>query len=114
MTGACCEYVVQRLRALEEENRRLRRQMEEPQRPRPSKDVLNKRIDGPDCPLSARAQRVMTILGVVYLGDLARLTWRDVLRPRNVGRKTLRELEDLLRENGLAFGTKLETWEPPA
>jgi len=38
------------------------------------------------------------------LGDLVKFEIADLLRFRNFGRKSLTELEELVREKGLTFG----------
>jgi hypothetical protein len=60
--------------------------------------------------LSARARGVLKSAGVSYLGELAQLTQHSVMRLRNSGRKTARELSDALAKHNLNFGMTIPDW----
>lgn len=54
--------------------------------------------------LSTRARNVLTSKGIVYSSELCQLTQAEILRIPNAGRKTLNELQALLKSLGLGFG----------
>ena len=57
-----------------------------------------------DAEASVRLNNVVTWLhGVKTLRDLLELDWRYLLKTRNCGRKTMRELRDLLTPLGLSL-----------
>lgn len=57
-----------------------------------------------ECDLPTRVMNVCTELKLNTLGDLARMQEREVLRQKNAGRKTLKELRELLQRHELYFG----------
>jgi hypothetical protein len=56
-----------------------------------------------DTDLSVRALNCLKSAEIKTVSDLIRLKKTDLLKFRNFGRKTLREIEDLLDDNGLTF-----------
>lgn len=58
------------------------------------------------CELTVRAQNVCINLGLITLGDLAAVSEQTVLQQKNAGRKTLKELRDLLDSHGFQFRKK--------
>lgn len=54
--------------------------------------------------MSVRALRVLRNLGCVRMADVVRLPRGEVIRVRGVGKKTLKELDDLLAVSELSFG----------
>ena len=61
--------------------------------------------------LSVRAHNCLRGAGIELLGDLARLEISDLMKFRNFGKKSLTELEDLMAENNLEFGTDLTRYQ---
>ena len=57
-----------------------------------------------DLDLSVRAFNCLKAAEIRTLGDLVKFEIADLLRFRNFGRKSLTELEELVREKGLTFG----------
>jgi DNA-directed RNA polymerase alpha subunit len=53
--------------------------------------------------LSVRATRAAKFENIRTLADLAAYGWRPLMRLPNVGRRTIEEFRQLLRENGLQF-----------
>src|SRR5882724_5067746 len=47
-------------------------------------------------PVSTRLERVLRRIGCVHLGDLQDVAYKQILRRKNCGKQTLRELESLL------------------
>ena len=58
-----------------------------------------------DMNLSVRALNCLKAADVDTLGDLVKYQKNDLLKFRNFGKKSLTELDDLLEEHGLQFGT---------
>lgn len=59
-----------------------------------------------DVELSIRARSAVKRLGFVYIKDAAIKNDRDVLRLKNVSRKTFNEIEGFLLKAGLKFINK--------
>ena len=58
--------------------------------------------------LSLRTMSVMKTAGITTVRELVAHTEMDMLKYRNFGSKSLRELEDTLSEMGLWFGMMLD------
>ncbi len=58
--------------------------------------------------LSVRVMTALEDAGITTIGELISHTEIDMLKYRNFGRKSLRELEDILSEMGLCFDIKLD------
>ena len=67
--------------------------------PQADNETLAKRIE--DCNLSVRTTNLCKANGIDTLGDLCKLHKTDWLNFRNGGRKSLKELDNLLHNNGL-------------
>ena len=48
------------------------------------------------------------------IGDLVQKTEAEMLKTKNFGRKSLKEIKEILAEMGLSLGMKLENWPPKA
>ena len=46
-------------------------------------------------------------------GELVQKTEAEILKTKNFGRKSLREINDVLSEMGLKLGTRLDGWVRP-
>jgi len=57
-----------------------------------------------DFDLSVRAEGCLKLANIETLGDLASKTKSEMLRIRNLGRRCLNELEQILSDHGLSFG----------
>jgi DNA-directed RNA polymerase subunit alpha len=71
--------------------------MHEPEAPVVNK-TKEKRIEELD--LSIRSQNCLKRAGIYTLGELAQKTEEEMMRVRNLGRKSLKEIMQKLRENG--------------
>ncbi len=67
--------------------------------------VLNKSIDELD--LSVRSANCLKNANIHNLRDLVARTEKDMLETKNFGRKSLEEVQGVLREYGLSFGMKV-------
>ena len=71
---------------------------------------LLRRVDELD--LSVRAENCLQNANIKYIGDLVQKSENEMLKTKNFGRKSLKEIKELLAEMGLGLGMKLETWPP--
>jgi len=61
--------------------------------------------------LSVRSANCLQNAGITYIGELVQKTEAEMLKTKNFGRKSLKEIRDLLSEMDLQLGLKLENWE---
>jgi len=71
-------------------------------------DNLYREIDELD--LSVRARNCLTSAGIRLVGDLVQMSEQELLKTKNFGRKSYREIKDLLNDMGLSLGMKLHGW----
>ncbi len=62
--------------------------------------------------LSVRAENCLQAANIKYIGDLVQKTEPEMLKTKNFGRKSLKEIKELLSEMGLSLGMKLDSWPP--
>lgn len=62
--------------------------------------------------LSVRSFNCLQSAGIKYVGDLVQKTEAEMLKTKNFGRKSLKEIKELLAEMDLELGTELENWPP--
>lgn len=62
--------------------------------------------------LSVRSFNCLQSGGIRYVGDLVQKTEAEMLKVKNFGRKSLKEIKELLAEMGLELGAELENWPP--
>ncbi len=62
--------------------------------------------------LSVRSFNCLQNAGIKYIGDLVQKTEAEMLKTKNFGRKSLKEIKELLADMGLSLGMKLENWPP--
>lgn len=62
--------------------------------------------------LSVRAENCLQAANIKYIGDLVQKSEAEMLKTKNFGRKSLKEIKELLAEMGLALGMKLDNWPP--
>ncbi|MBI3178744.1 MAG: DNA-directed RNA polymerase subunit alpha, partial [Deltaproteobacteria bacterium] len=62
--------------------------------------------------LSVRAENCLQAANIKYIGDLVQKTEAEMLKTKNFGRKSLKEIKELLAEMGLSLGMKLDAWPP--
>ncbi len=58
--------------------------------------------------LSSRINNALRAKGITEVGQLASVTPRDILMMKNLGKKTLQELEEALHKRGLALAQESE------
>jgi DNA-directed RNA polymerase subunit alpha len=62
--------------------------------------------------LSVRAENCLQAANIKYIGDLVQKSEGEMLKTKNFGRKSLKEIKELLAEMGLTLGMKLDSWPP--
>ncbi|MFZ9886407.1 MAG: DNA-directed RNA polymerase subunit alpha [Myxococcota bacterium] len=64
--------------------------------------------------LSVRSANCLQNANIRYIGDLVQKSESEMLRTKNFGRKSLKEIKEILQEMGLSLGMKLDNWPPKA
>src|SRR5262249_9021583 len=64
--------------------------------------------------LSVRSANCLQNAGIKYIGELVQKSEGEMLKTKNFGRKSLNEIKEILGEMGLAFGMKVEGFNPEA
>jgi DNA-directed RNA polymerase subunit alpha len=63
--------------------------------------------------LSVRSANCLQNANIRYIGELVQKTEAEMLKTKNFGRKSLKEIKEILAEMGLSLGMKLDGWVPP-
>ncbi len=63
--------------------------------------------------LSVRSANCLQNANIKYIGELVQKTEGEMLKTKNFGRKSLKEIREILSEMGLALGMKLDNWPGP-
>lgn len=64
--------------------------------------------------LSVRSANCLANANIRTIGDLVQRTESEMLKTKNFGRKSLKEIKEILGEMGLSLGMKLDNWPPKA
>ncbi|HPE59587.1 MAG TPA: DNA-directed RNA polymerase subunit alpha [Thiolinea sp.] len=88
--------------------------IEEPSRPERNEPEIDPILMRPvdDLELTVRSANCLKAENLFYIGDLVQRTETELLKTPNLGKKSLTEIKDVLAQNGLTLGTKLENWPP--
>ncbi|MBS1151670.1 MAG: DNA-directed polymerase alpha subunit [Myxococcaceae bacterium] len=62
--------------------------------------------------LSVRSANCLQQANIKTIGDLVQRSEAEMLKTKNFGRKSLKEIKEILAEMGLSLGMKLENWPP--
>jgi DNA-directed RNA polymerase subunit alpha len=62
--------------------------------------------------LSVRSANCLQNANIRYIGELAQRTEAEMLKTKNFGRKSLKEIKEILTEMDLALGMKIEHFDP--
>ncbi len=62
--------------------------------------------------LSVRSANCLQQANIKTIGDLVQKTEAEMLKTKNFGRKSLKEIKEVLASMGLTLGMKLENWPP--
>jgi len=72
--------------------------------------VLLRPVD--DLELTVRSANCLKAESIFYIGDLVQRTENELLRTPNLGRKSLNEIIEVLNNEGLDLGMKVDNWPP--
>lgn len=75
-----------------------------------TREVLYRLVEELD--LSVRAQNCLQAAGIKLVGELVQKTEQEMLKTRNFGRKSLKEIKDVLTDLGLSLGMQLDSFDP--
>ncbi|GAB4297553.1 MAG: DNA-directed RNA polymerase subunit alpha [Myxococcota bacterium] len=77
-------------------------------------DKINENLLRPvsELELSVRSSNCLRNANIKYIGDLVQKTEPEMLKTKNFGRKSLKEIKELLATMGLTLGMRLENWPP--
>lgn len=74
-------------------------------------DILWRSVD--ELELSVRSANCLQNANIHYIGDLVQRTEAEMLKTKNFGRKSLKEIKEILSQMGLSLGMKIEGWQGP-
>ncbi len=74
------------------------------------RDLLSRSVD--ELELSVRSSNCLTAASIRTIGDLVQKTEQEMLKYRNFGRKSLKEISDILKNMGLQFGMDISKYFP--
>lgn len=60
--------------------------------------------------LSVRSANCLQNASIKYIGELVQKSESEMLKTKNFGRKSLKEIKEILAEMGLSLGMKLDNW----
>ena len=66
-----------------------------------------------DLELTVRSANCLKAENIYYIGDLIQRTEVELLKTPNLGKKSLTEIKDVLAQQALSLGMRLENWPPP-
>ena len=75
-----------------------------------TRHYLDQQVD--ELELSVRSSNCLKSANITYIGELVQRTEQDMLKTKNFGRKSLRELKEILDSKSLSLGMKVD-WVPP-
>ena len=64
--------------------------------------------------LSVRSANCLQNANIHYIGDLVQRTEADMLKTKNFGRKSLKEIKEILAQMGLSLGMNIPNWQGPS
>jgi DNA-directed RNA polymerase subunit alpha len=76
---------------------------------------LNENLNRPvaELELSVRSANCLQNANIRFIGELVQKTEPEMLKTKNFGRKSLREIKEILAGMSLMLGMKLDSWTPP-
>jgi DNA-directed RNA polymerase subunit alpha len=74
-------------------------------------DLLWRSVD--ELELSVRSANCLQNANIHYIGDLVQRSEGEMLKTKNFGRKSLKEIKEILGQMGLSLGMKIDGWQGP-
>ena len=93
-----------------------REEIEEASAPQQSEtDKLNEYLwrSVDELELSVRSANCLQNANIHYIGDLVQRSEAEMLKTKNFGRKSLKEIKEILAQMGLSLGMKIDNWQGP-
>jgi DNA-directed RNA polymerase subunit alpha len=75
------------------------------------REILARNVD--ELELSVRSNNCLKMANIKTIGDLVRKSEAEMLKYKNFGRKSLREIAEILEGMGLHFGTDITPYQVP-
>jgi DNA-directed RNA polymerase subunit alpha len=72
------------------------------------RELLNRSVD--ELELSVRSSNCLTSANIRTIGELVQKTEQEMLKQRNFGRKSLKEIQEILQGMNLHFGMDVSKW----
>ena len=88
----------------EEESEPVEQEREE----EPLNEHLFRGVD--ELELSVRSANCLQNANIHIIGELVQKTEAEMLKTKNFGRKSLKEIREILSEMGLSFGMRIDNW----
>jgi DNA-directed RNA polymerase subunit alpha len=63
--------------------------------------------------LSVRSANCLQNANIHLIGELVQRTESEMLKTKNFGRKSLKEIKEILAQMGLSLGMKIDNWQGP-
>ena len=60
--------------------------------------------------LSVRSANCLQNANIKYIGELVQKTESEMLKTKNFGRKSLKEIKEILADMGLSLGMRIDNW----
>jgi DNA-directed RNA polymerase subunit alpha len=82
------------------------------QMPSQSEEPLNENLfrSVDELELSVRSANCLQNANITLIGELVQKTEQDMLKTKNFGRKSLKEIKEILGTMGLSLGMKFDNW----
>lgn len=77
----------------------------------PFNENLMRRVD--ELELSVRSANCLAQAGIRYIGELVQRSEGEMLKTKNFGRKSLKEIKEILEDMGLQLDMQIDNWPPP-
>jgi DNA-directed RNA polymerase subunit alpha len=74
----------------------------------PPNENLFRSVD--ELELSVRSANCLQNANITLIGELVQRTEQDMLKTKNFGRKSLKEIKEILAQMGLSLGMKIDNW----
>lgn len=83
---------------------------ETPEQVAPLNENLYRTVD--ELELSVRSANCLQNADIRYIGELVQRSEAEMLKTKNFGRKSLKEIKEVLAEMGLSLGMRIENFDP--
>lgn len=80
--------------------------------PLPENEPINENLfrSVDELELSVRSANCLQNANITLIGELVQKTEQDMLKTKNFGRKSLKEIKEILQQMGLSLGMRIDNW----